>query len=446
MGKTNIMGQAQATAAQMQAYIREINPEVAQSVINMIPLYLSEGAAEGVRGDVAFAQSCLETGNFTFSGSAVTLDQNNFAGIGVTQNGLKGCSWATPQLGIRAQIQHLKAYASISPLCKECVDPRYAYVKKGCAPYVEWLGIQENPQGAGWAAGANYGGKILNILEKIIHTESGEKEMSISILKKLIGINQTPLRRSTADIQYIVVHYVGALGGARENVDYYAGGNRNASADFFVGHDGEIYQAVDYYQAYSWHCGGGLQGSGGASHYGKCTNQNSIGIEMCVKKRSAATMNATDKDWYFTEQTYQATVQLVRHLMAELGIGADHVIRHYDVNGKICPNPFVYNTGAHTWAEFKKVIINAGGNYMFGMKTVQKSETGNHVLLVQEILRARGFKGKNGKALNLDKICDTQTVYAIKQYQKEREKAEPGIVGAIDGIAGPKTLRDMIAL
>ena len=206
MGKTNIMGQAQATAAQMQAYIREINPEVAQSVINMIPLYLSEGATEGVRGDVAFAQSCLETGNFTFSGSAVTLDQNNFAGIGVTQNGMKGHSWATPQLGIRAQIQHLKAYASSSPLCKECVDPRYAYVKKGCAPYVEGLGIQENPQGAGWASGANYGEKILNILDKIIHMESGEKEMSISILKKLIGINQTPLRRSTADIRYIVVH------------------------------------------------------------------------------------------------------------------------------------------------------------------------------------------------------------------------------------------------
>ena len=83
---------------------------------------------------------------------------------------------------------------------------------------------------------------------------------------------------------------------------------------------------------------------------------------------------------------------------------------------------------------------------MFGMKTVQKSETGNHVLLVQEILRARGFKGKNGKALTLDEIGHTKTAYAIKQYQKEREQAEPGIVGAIDGIAGPKTLRDMIAL
>ncbi len=446
MGKTNIMGQAQATAAQMQAHIRQVNPEVSQSVTDMIPLYLSEGAAESIRGDVAFAQSCLETGNFTFSGSAVTLDQNNFAGIGVTQNGMKGHSWATPQLGIRAQIQHLKAYASSSPLCKDCVDPRYAYVKKGCAPYVEWLGIQENPQGAGWAAGANYGEKILNILDKIIHMKGEEKEMSVSIVKKLIEINQTPLRRSAADISYIVIHYVGALGGAQENVNYYATGNRDASADFFVGHNGEIYQAVDYYNAYSWHCGGGLQGSGGASCYGKCTNKNSIGIEMCVKKRSAATMNATDKDWYFTEQTYQATVQLVRHLMAKLGIGADHVIRHYDVNGKICPNPFVYNTGAHTWAEFKKAITETGGDYMFEMKTVQKGETGNHVLLVQEILRARGFKGKNGKALKLDKSCDTQTVYAIKQYQKDREQNTPGSVGAIDGIAGPKTLQDMIAL
>ncbi len=83
---------------------------------------------------------------------------------------------------------------------------------------------------------------------------------------------------------------------------------------------------------------------------------------------------------------------------------------------------------------------------MFTVKTVQKGEQGNHVLLVQEILRARKHKGKNGKALKLDKICDVQTVYAIKEYQRAREKAQPGSVGAIDGIAGPKTLRDMIAL
>ena len=70
-----IMGQAQASVEQMRAYIKKVNPKVSESVIKMIPYYITEGAAEGVRGDIAFAQSCLETGNFTFSGSAVTLDQ-----------------------------------------------------------------------------------------------------------------------------------------------------------------------------------------------------------------------------------------------------------------------------------------------------------------------------------------------------------------------------------
>ncbi len=83
-GRTKIAGAAQATVDQMKAYIKEKNPDAAQSVFKMIPLYISEGAAEGIRGDVVFAQSCLETGNFTFKGSAVTLDQNNFCGMGVT--------------------------------------------------------------------------------------------------------------------------------------------------------------------------------------------------------------------------------------------------------------------------------------------------------------------------------------------------------------------------
>lgn len=175
-----IMGKAKATAEQMQAYIKKVNPAVSKSVIDMIKYYISEGEAEGVRGDIAFAQSCLETGNFTFSGSAVTLDQNNFAGIGVTQNGMKGNSWATPRLGIRAQIQHLKAYASTERLFRKCVDPRFTYVVRGCAEFVEWLGIQENPHRYGWAAGSGYGTKIINILNAILGTES-ESEDSMNI-------------------------------------------------------------------------------------------------------------------------------------------------------------------------------------------------------------------------------------------------------------------------
>lgn len=167
-GYTKIMGNAVATVEQMQKYIKSKNPDVAQSVMDMIPLYLSEGKTEGVRGDVAFAQSCLETGNFGFSGSAVTLDQKNFCGMGVTANGMKGNSFDTPQLGIRAQIQHLKAYACADVLKNKCIDPRFKYVTRGCAEYVEWLGQQENPQGKGWAAGAGYGVKVLTILKAII--------------------------------------------------------------------------------------------------------------------------------------------------------------------------------------------------------------------------------------------------------------------------------------
>lgn len=129
-----------------------------------------EGKAEGVRGDIAFAQSCLEKGNFTFSDSAVTLSQNNFCGMGVTSNGMKGNAFDTPQLGIRAQIQHLKAYASKDSLKNTCIDPRFKYVTRGCAEYVEWLGQQENPQRKGWAAGTGYGEKILSILKAVIGT------------------------------------------------------------------------------------------------------------------------------------------------------------------------------------------------------------------------------------------------------------------------------------
>ena len=181
---TTIEGKSVATLNQMKTYIKKINPNIPSSVLNMIQYYISEGEIEGIRGDVAFAQSCLETGNFTFSGSAVTLSQNNFAGLGVTQLGMKGNSWATPQLGIRAQIQHLKAYATTSPLKQICVDEGCRCVVKNCAKYVEWLGIQENPTKNGWAAGKDYGTKILKILDNILDCDGKQiKEKGVDIMK-----------------------------------------------------------------------------------------------------------------------------------------------------------------------------------------------------------------------------------------------------------------------
>ena len=213
MSKTPITGEAVATAAQMQAYIKSVNPNVAQSVINMIPLYLSEGKAEGIRGDLAFAQSCLETGNFTFKGSAVTLSQNNFCGMGVLSNGMKGNSFPTPWAGIRAQIQHLKAYANKEPLINPRNDPRFKYVDRGCAPYVEILGIQENPNRKGWSAGANYGGQILDILSRILKMPAGGAETTTTATTKATTTSSTLLRKGDrGDAVKLLQHRLNLVG------------------------------------------------------------------------------------------------------------------------------------------------------------------------------------------------------------------------------------------
>lgn len=183
---TLIMGNSIATVEQMRTYIKSKNSSIAESVLDMIPLYISEGNTEGVRGDIAFAQSCLETGNFTFKGSAVTLDQNNFAGMGVTSNGVKGNSWDTPQLGIRAQIQHLKAYASDEDLVNECVDTRFKYVVRKCAECVEYLGMKENPTGNGWSSGKGYGESILTILNSILSIKVVESSNTKSYAEKAV--------------------------------------------------------------------------------------------------------------------------------------------------------------------------------------------------------------------------------------------------------------------
>ncbi len=214
---TSIIGEAVATSQQMIEYIKAVNPEVPQSVLDMIPLYLSEGKAEGVRGDIAFAQSCLETGNFTFVQSAVTLDQNNFCGMGVLEKGMKGNSFTTPKEGIRAQIQHLKAYATAEPLDWTCVDPRYKYVEKGCAPYVEWLGQQENPSRKGWAAGEGYGKKILNILKGITGGKTADDEsesLAVPFLLKTNGLEifSEPPKENTGAGTFTIVEMKGIWG------------------------------------------------------------------------------------------------------------------------------------------------------------------------------------------------------------------------------------------
>lgn len=175
--KTAIMGKAQATAQQMALFCWSKNstPQLTScSLEQLAEMFIEEGEAEGVRGDVAFAQSLHETGYFKFGG-IVLPTQNNYAGIGALNGNATGqaASFPDPRTGVRAQIQHLKAYASTEALVNECVDPRFSLVARGVAPYVEWLGAADNPQGRGWAVpGAGYGANIVKLLGQIMAQET----------------------------------------------------------------------------------------------------------------------------------------------------------------------------------------------------------------------------------------------------------------------------------
>ena len=138
-------------------------------------------------------------------------------------------------------------------------------------------------------------------------------------------------------IQYIVIHYVGGTGSAKNNCLYFEKEYRGVSAHYFVGHSGEVYRCVEDTNI-AWHCG--------AKQYKhkKCRNANSIGIEMCCRKKG--------NTWYFEEATVKATIELTKELMKKYNIPKENVIRHYDVSGKVCPAPYVKNDTKHTWGGF----------------------------------------------------------------------------------------------
>ena len=128
-----------------------------------------EAVSEGVSPELLFAQVMKETAWLQFGGD-VRIQQFNFGGLGATGGGAAGASFPSVQIGLRAQVQHLRAYAdsgaSAQDLSHPLVDTRFAYVRKGSAPYVEHLGIQENPQRTGWATARNYGNDLAAMIDQ----------------------------------------------------------------------------------------------------------------------------------------------------------------------------------------------------------------------------------------------------------------------------------------
>jgi hypothetical protein len=154
------MGRGFVPPNEMAAFLLESNPDAESEFIEeLVYIYSEESAVEGVNSDVAFAQMCLETGFLRFGG-LVTADMNNFCGLGAIGPVERGLSFANPRTGVRAHIQHLKAYATEEPLKQVLVDPRFHYVRRGSSPAIAGL--------AGtWAMDPAYAEKINNILERL---------------------------------------------------------------------------------------------------------------------------------------------------------------------------------------------------------------------------------------------------------------------------------------
>lgn len=291
-----------------------------------------------------------------------------------------------------------------------------------------------------------------------------EEDKIVSNIKKLgnrtinditaANKGQIPASRGSNPIKFIVVHYLGVPNA--DNPYLYGGGY---GGHYNIKRDGSIYLAANPRTAVVWQCGGGLQGSGGHSFHKICTNYNSIGIECGVAADTTARDLSGDSNlWYFTEETQESLVFLVSKLMDEYGISMDHVIRHYDVTGKICPNPYVKNNGrktSWTWDQFKAnlvqyrkdgtITIPNGLNSSTPSTTtntfsvLRKGSTGSAVKTMQKMLIAIGYSCGSAGA---DGDFGNQTLTALKKFQTDYKLTVDGVYGSQSKTALEKAYKE----
>lgn len=160
-------------------------------------------------------------------------------------------------------------------------------------------------------------------------------------IKQILAHQSNYNKGRKQNIQYIVVHYTANNGDRAEgNGNYFAQPNRNASAHYFVDECNIVQSVKDSDTA--WHCGAK------SYKHPKCRNDNSIGVEMCSEKDQ-------NGQYYINQATQNTAVELIKVLMEKYSIPIENVIRHYDVTGKICPEPFVRNQVQ--WLDFKQRLI-----------------------------------------------------------------------------------------
>lgn len=170
---TPILGTQQATVDRMYEFVKSKNSSFDREIAEQ---FIAVGKIYGIRGDIALCQSIIETGWFKFDdGTAVTPDQHNYCGLGVTSLGKKGESFATIKAGVTAQIQHLYAYACTKaiPSGETLLDNRFKYVTRGSAPNWEDLGGK-------WSSVSTYGTQIVNKYKEMMAFAMPEPSLKAS--------------------------------------------------------------------------------------------------------------------------------------------------------------------------------------------------------------------------------------------------------------------------
>ena len=159
-------------------------------------------------------------------------------------------------------------------------------------------------------------------------------------IQKYLADSSNYNKNRTYNIKYIVIHYTGNNGDtAISNAKYFASPNRNASAHYFVDNKEIIQSVLDTNIA--WHCGAKTY------KHPECRNNNSIGIELCSKKDNTG-------KFYIDKDTQSLGAKLAYELQQKYNIPDNNIIRHYDVTGKLCPEPFVRIE--QDWLNFKTMI------------------------------------------------------------------------------------------
>ena len=159
---TPVLAKPVASVDRIYQYVMSKNPG-SSFTYEMAKAYYDTGNRWGIRGDIAVCQAAIETGWFRYEGgTAVTPDDHNYCGLGVTTKGQKGCQFSTMQQGIDAHLQHLWSYATTAPLPSGWtkVDPRFGYNSKH-SPYFENFG------NGVWAMAAGYGTNIMKLYNEM---------------------------------------------------------------------------------------------------------------------------------------------------------------------------------------------------------------------------------------------------------------------------------------